>query len=502
MKTLITLQDNSTTAFRNIVLPQEQRDLKSSITFKEATIPPLKFNENQEEPIKEALNNPLTLVWGPPGTGIVSFVVIQHPIFLNFVSLSGKTTVIVEMLLQFLLHREDLRILVAASTHNAVDNVLSKFLSERKKRFDNEESKDVIRIASDTGKVSKKMTKWTLDAFVGANIHTNNKAMKEAQQRLDNAAIVFSTCSAAGVGLLRSREESDIGDNDHYGHEATQKKKKSVQKFDVVVVDEASQVTEPNALIPIVKSSKFVILVGDHEQLRPTVSEISKECGLETSLFERLYTNRMENALCKRIMLNVQYRMHTQLAQFPSKTFYGDKLITGIKDGDRIIPDSKFPWPVIDGIKFPSVFVDCATPEKYGVGSTSKMNAGQCQITINIIKALREGESAKTPLTITVLSPYTKQVTEIRQKLIGSKMKIDVETVDSFQGRESDIIIYSSVVANGSHRIGFLDDARRMNVAFTRAKYGLILIGDRSTLMSNKLWKSFIDSCKEVKFPI
>lgn len=474
IKILITLKTESTVVFKSILgLPQEPKTFEP-FELKQATIPPLKFNENQERAIQEALNNPLTLVWGPPG--------------------SGKTTVIVEILLQFLLHRKDLRILVSASTHNAVDNVLSRFLSERKSRFEDGESSDVIRIASDMVKVSEKMKKWTLDAFVGANIYKSNKAMKAAESRLDNSSIVFSTCSAAGVGLLRGKVGVD-------GDDETKNKKKHEQKFDVVIVDEASQITEPNALIPIVKNSKFVILVGDHLQLRPTVSEIAKECGLETSLFEKLYTSKVEDPTCKKIMLNVQFRMHEKLATFPSTTFYEGKLITGVKDEDRIIPDSHFPWPVLeDGMKFPAVFVNCSDFENHFVGSTSKMNAGQCQVSHKIIKALREGESNKT-LTITVLSPYTKQVSELRQKLVGNKVKVDVETVDSFQGRESDIIIYSSVVANASNRLGFLDDARRMNVAITRAKYGLIVIGHRRTLMSNKLWKDCIEYCKEVNLP-
>lgn len=143
---------------------------------------------------------------------------------------------------------------MSASTHNAVDNVLSRFISERKSRFNDEESNDVVRIAGDMDKVSKSMAKWTLDAFVGANIYKSNKAMAEAEKRLENASIVFSTCSAAGVGLLRGKHnETDEG---------TKNKKKREQKFDVVIVDEASQITEPNALVPIVKNTKFVILVG------------------------------------------------------------------------------------------------------------------------------------------------------------------------------------------------------------------------------------------------
>lgn len=196
-------------------------------------------------------------------------------------------------------------------------------------------------------------------------------------------------------------------------------------------------------------------------------------------------------------MLNVQFRMHKILAQFPSIEFYEGKLLTGVENEDRIIPESKFPWPIQDGMKYPAVFVNCTEFER--LAGTSKMNAGQCQIAYKIVEALRESDGKK--LSITVLSPYTKQVTELRQKLIGAKVKVDVETVDSFQGRESDIIVYSTVVANASNRLGFLDDARRMNVAITRAKFGLILIGHKRTLMSNKLWKSCIESCKEVEFP-
>lgn len=151
-------------------------------------------------------------------------------------------------------------------------------------------------------------------------------------------------------------------------------------------------------------------------------------------------------------------------------------------------------------MKFPAVFVNCSDFENHLVGSTSKMNIGQCQVTYDIIKALRNGDPDKH-LTITVLSPYTKQVSELRQKLKGGNVKIDVETVDSFQGRESDFIIYSTVVANLNNRLGFLDDPRRMNVAITRAKFGLIIIGHKRTLSSNKLWKSCIEEfCEEVNF--
>lgn len=408
---------------------------------------------------------------------------------------TGKTTVIVEIILQFLLHRSDLRILVSASTHNAVDNVLSRFVEKRKCRFNDGESSDVIRIASDTGKVSKEMAKWTLDAFIGADIYKNSKAMREAENRLANASVVFSTCSAAGVGLLRGGQ---LGNDD----QDAKNKKKREQHFDVVIVDEASQITEPNALVPIVKHSKFVILVGDHKQLRPSVSEIAKECGLETSLFEKLYTSEAYSPHCKKIMLNTQFRMHEMLAKFPSEKFYDGKLLTGVQSVDRIIPESEFPWPQPqDGLKFPAVFVNCLDLENHQVGSTSRKNVGQCQVAYEIIKALRAGK-ADRPLSITVLSQYAMQVSELRHKLVGGNVKVDVETVDSFQGRESDIIIYSTVVANTGNRLGFLDDARRMNVAITRAKLGLILIGHKRTLTSNKLWKTCIeDFCEEVQFP-
>ncbi|KAG4068831.1 hypothetical protein HA402_004979 [Bradysia odoriphaga] len=475
-KTLVTLKSESTAIYRSILGLPQPNQASFPFDLKRATFQPheTQFNDNQRSAIQEALNNHLTLIWGPPGT--------------------GKTTVIVEIILQFLLHRNDLRILVSASTHNAVDNVLSRFVQQRKARFNDPDSSDVIRIASDTGKVSKQMAKWTLDAFVGANIYKNSKAMREAENRLANAAIVFSTCSAAGVGLLRGGQ---LGDD-----EDTKNKKKREQRFDVVIVDEASQITEPNALVPIVKNSKFVILVGDHKQLRPSVSEIAKECGLETSLFEKLYTSEADSPHCKKIMLNMQFRMHEALARFPSEKFYDGQLLTGVKSVDRIIPESEFPWPQSqDGIKFPAVFVDCLDLENHQVGSTSKKNVGQCQMAYEIIKALRAGDVGKH-LTITVLSPYTMQVSELRHRLVGGNIKVDVETVDSFQGRESDIIIYSTVVANTSNRLGFLDDARRMNVAITRAKFGLILIGHKRTLTSNKLWKSCIEEfCEEVKFP-
>lgn len=140
------------------------------------------------------------------------------------------------------------------------------------------------------------------------------------------------------------------------------------------------------------------------------------------------------------------------------------------------------------------------------MGGRSKSNTGQVEIVLRILKLLTrtasdtETEENAIPLTITILSPYSRQVTELRHRLPSSG-SVKAFTVDSFQGREADIIVFTSVRCNAEGDIGFVDDARRLNVMWTRARLGLIIVGDRRTMSTNPLWKRAIDSCREVNIP-
>lgn len=259
--------------------------------------------------------------------------------------------------MQFMRLRPSLRLLITASTHNAVDNVMERFIKARKAQGDSK-SEDAIRFTSEVSKVTPELKAWTLDAFVGKDLHLDDKAKGTALKKLKEAQIVFATCSGSGVGMLRGvdyqnssvlslKGASNDDEDENTARKKMKKKLKSEQKFDIVIVDEASQITEPDALIPIVKSSKFIILVGDHVQLCPTVNQIAKDYGLEKSLFEKLYTSSTSSGSLRKVMLDTQYRMHPDLVKFPSKSFYEGKLKTGIKREDRVLPPSEFPWPII-----------------------------------------------------------------------------------------------------------------------------------------------------------
>lgn len=192
----------------------------------------------------------------------------------------------------------------------------------------------------------------------------------------------------------------------------------------------------------------------------------------------------------------MQYRFPRELAEFPSREFYEGRLQSAIRDSASLLAPlltTRFPWPKRNnGVVVPTVFVPCSSEED--MGGRSKGNAGQVEVVMEIIKMLTSSADGQTTvkLDITVLSPYTKQVLALRHHSVAAS------TVDSFQGRESQVIIFSSVRSNVEHDIGFVDDARRLNVMWTRAQFALIIVGDEMTMSSNPLWKRAIESCEKV----
>jgi superfamily I DNA and/or RNA helicase len=332
--------------------------------------------------------------------------------------------------------------------------------------------------------------------MVGKEIYTSYASLNKARDQIKKCRLVFTTCIGAGLGLLRS------------------------ELFDTVIIDEASQQTEPTSLVPLVKGCKKAILVGDHVQLGATVQRHAVLQQFDISLFERLYKQEQsmeahssqesltESNLISKVMLDTQYRMHKSICQFSSDEFYGGKLKTGIRNNARPLHLSKFPWPsmVSKGSrksiaaaedKARMVFVECSTHEV-------------CRI-LCIDEAGKTTES-KPPVTrttdqqnIAVLTPYSRQV-ELLKSRLSHFANVEVSSIDGFQGREADIVIFVTVRCNIHYEVGFLKDLRRMNVALTRARAGVIVIGHRATLTmgiadpeSTVVWKRLLETLVEVK---
>ena len=274
------------------------------------------------------------------------------------------------------------------------------------------------------------------------------------------------------------------------------------EKFDFAVIDEATQSTEPSSLIAVLKTKRF-IMAGDHKQLPPTIlNEEAARGNLSKSLFERLleiYGDKI------RVMLEVQYRMNEEIAEFPCNEFYDGKLQADESVKRQSLDDLLQSAPtnragILDFVlaKNPFLFLDTAGggvifADKTKKGATSKENDGEAKLVTEIAEGLLSW--GIKPEDIAIISPYDAQVALIRRMLRVDGLEI--KTVDGFQGREKEVVIVSFVRSNKSRVIGFLKDLRRLNVSITRAKRKLILIGDSTTLESEGCYKRLIEQAKD-----
>jgi regulator of nonsense transcripts 1 len=231
-------------------------------------------------------------------------------------------------------------------------------------------------------------------------------------------------------------------------------------------------------------------------QLRATTQQHSKLLEFDVSLFERLYVARDCPGVVK-VMLDLQYRMHRQICAFASSEFYDGKLETAVPDSSRPVPVSAIMWPSR------ILFAACSHPED--LGSKSKQNRGQAMLCKSICQALLSStkSSDNHKQSLTVLTPYTRQLELLKSVIPG----VDISSIDGFQGREADIIVFVTVRCNQRRELGFLKDMRRLNVAVTRARVGMIIIGDKGTLVggndeaSAAVWARLLGKASEYRQP-
>ena len=251
-------------------------------------------------------------------------------------------------------------------------------------------------------------------------------------------------------------------------------------RFEKVVIDEACQAQEPETLLPLLTRPEQIIMVGDHFQLGPIIKcKEAEKAGLENSLFRRLIDLGFES-----YMLSIQYRMHPAIASFPSFTFYNDLLKNGVDNMQRTDYGSNFRWPG----SAPLFFYHIDAQEEHSSTGKSYVNQSEALAVVEIVKRL--GARAD----IGIITFYDAQRVVITKYANSESINnIEIASVDSFQGREKDYIILSCVRSNISAGVGFLGNYRRLNVAITRAKYGLIICGNARTLSKSPVWSKLLD---------
>jgi hypothetical protein len=397
------------------------------------------LNASQSLAVQGAVTNRLTLVQGPPGTGktAVAIRILQH-----WARLAKSDSI----------NGENPSPILATSDSNiAVDNLVEGCAAA---------GLQVVRLGRPEA-IRPELLRFCIDrppssysSGGGKEHHGSNpaQAFKERMKSLKKAQIVCCTCIGSGGDIL------------------------DAMTFDRVLVDEATQATEPAVLVPLMRGCRQLVLVGDHCQLPPTVlSTRAEEEGHGVPLFSRMVACGVPP-----FMLDTQYRMHPCIAMFPSDLFYGGKLLNGVSAPERR-PLAGFPWPREE---FPVAFVPVKGTEMDD--GVSKMNEAEAAAACDAVAALLSGGQC-TPSDIAVVTPYAAQARLIRRmtrRLTQNSGEgyIEVSSVDGFQGREKEAVVFSAVRSNDYGAIGFAGDWRRVNVSFTRARRALIVIGNDQTL--------------------
>jgi superfamily I DNA and/or RNA helicase len=432
------------------------------------------LNEPQHDAVRLALAaDQIALIHGPPGT--------------------GKTTTLVEVVRQEVARGN--RVLVTAASNAAVDHLGEKLHGA---------GVSVVRLGH-PARVMPALEHRTLDALLEATpdyalvcgwqdegnqiirranarrdrgqiTHAERRQMvQEARQLLNdarnhlrniqkailaNTPVILATAAGADSSILES------------------------ETFDVVVLDEATQVTKPMALVALQRAPRAV-MAGDPHQLPPTVISGSKV--LDQTFFDALHTTRGIG-----VMLTVQHRMHQDIMTFPSESKYEGRLIAAEHVAQHSLDDFGVePNPS----RGPLTFIDTAGKgwDENTSQEPSLFNPEQAERVIREVQKLIT--RGVRPDQISVITPYDAQAKLLRKKVMDG---VEVSSIDGFQGRENEVIIVDLVRSNPESKLGFLKDTRRLNVALTRAKRHLLVIGDSATLGGDVYFDAFFRAVEDV----
>ncbi|WP_419698025.1 AAA domain-containing protein [Mucilaginibacter sp. NFX135] len=438
-----------------------------------------RLNASQTEAVNKIVSaQDLAIVHGPPGT--------------------GKTTTLVQAI-KALIQQNKKQVLVVAPSNTAVD-LLSEKLTD--------EGLNVLRIGN-PARVSEKLFSLTLDSKIAE--HSDNKEIKKLKKQASAYKDMAHKYKRSFGKAERDQRKAlfneahkimkDVAATEQHIVDDLVSKAQVITatlvganhytirdvKFETVVIDEAGQALEPACWIPILKAQK-VILAGDHCQLPPTIksAEAAKN-GLSTTLLEKCATLHPEAM----VLLEEQYRMHEAIMGFSSAEFYQNRLKAHTSVAQRLLFQGDMPVSFVDT-------AGCGFDEQQQ--GTSVANPEEAAFLLKHLNKLVVNltDTANFP-SVAIIAPYKEQIRVLNElmaahpELLPHSEHISINTVDSFQGQERDVVYISMTRSNSEGEIGFLSDIRRMNVALTRARKKLVVIGNSSTLSRLPFYADLIE---------
>lgn len=490
LKSVIKAEDSRIAELREILLGDQVAGIQSPVASDRLPMSNSILNESQHKALNKIISSPdVAFIHGPPGT--------------------GKTTTIVEAIRQTI--KDEKQVLVCAPSNAAIDLLVEK-LSEK--------GVQTLRIGH-PARVTEQTLSKTLDARIAAHPHFNElRALRKKMERVRSQAQKFkrnygyhekeqrrmlydeARALKADADVLEFYIVNDLLNTSEaicctlVGSSHPVMKGR---KFKTVFIDEAGQALEPASWIPLLKSQR-VVFAGDHQQLPPTIKSLeAAQQGLSRTLFEK----GIEKFPDQGHLLRIQYRMHEAIMRFSSDYFYQGKLLAHPTVAKELLRPNQSPIEFIDT-------AGCGFNEEQDKETLSRFNKEEGALLIRLAEKLIDEIGIETwigeNLTIGIITPYSAQVDYLRHLAQGSLQLgalhklVSINTVDAFQGQERDVIAISFVRSNDKGEVGFLSDIRRTNVAMTRAKKKLIMVGDSATLGSHPFYTRLLDYVQANEF--
>lgn len=550
LRKLEQLSDTNKTEMLRILLG-EARFTPTKLSCKGITFFDDTLNQSQRDAIQFALPSPITIIHGPPGTG-KTYTLVELVKQLKFnhnerILVCGASNTAVDNILERLSPafsaistgsaKKPKRKAVSSKYRNPEKlirighparvslanlchclQVLSKLKFDGEGGENQEVLQDLEKDIRDTLASIKTCKRYGERKALYAELKLLRREQREREKKivqdlLTNAEVILATLHGAG-----NNELYEVYKSLQYGVDRP--------FFDTIVIDEVSQSLEPQCWIPLVMhlGCKRLVIAGDNKQLSATLESREEAAvltrkgepvaDLQVTLFDRLMENHNGDEFRK--LLNVQYRMNEKIMDFPSKRLYGGQLTAGTAVKDILLRDlpgvenselTSTPciWYDTQGGDFPEQTTEDDHTVGLKEGAGSKYNELEAVVVVqHVEKVIAAGVQ---PSQIGVISPYSAQVGVIK-KMLAAKFyhAIEVSTVDGFQGRENEVIVESLVRSNGNREVGFLNDPRRLNVAMTRPKRQLCVVGDIELLQQCGVpfladWAKYAEEHYEIEYP-